>query len=112
MAWWNPKTWFEGGAPGRVPRAWRIIRAKFDSAQTTPDNRRHWANADLLSADAAATPEVRRILRSRARYEVANNCYARGIILTLANDVIGTGPRLQMLLGDGADSGSGRRKWP
>ena len=29
--------------------------------------------------------------------EVANNSYARGIVLTLANDVIGTGPRLQML---------------
>jgi len=44
MAWWNPKTWFDGGASGRVPRAWRIIRAKFDSAQTTPDNRRHAVN--------------------------------------------------------------------
>ncbi|MCG3181440.1 MAG: hypothetical protein BIFFINMI_03835 [Phycisphaerae bacterium] len=75
----------------------RVIRAKFDSAQTTPDNRRHWANADALSADAAANREVRRTLRNRARYEVANNSYARGIVLTLANDVIGTGPRLQML---------------
>ena len=28
---------------------------------------------------------------------MANNSYARGIALTLANDVIGTGPRLQML---------------
>jgi len=77
----------------------RVIRAKFDSAQTTPENRRHWANADGLAADAAANPEVRRTLRNRARYEVANNSYARGIVLTLANDVIGTGPRLQMLLG-------------
>ena len=75
----------------------RLIRAKFDSAQTTADNRRHWANADGLSANAAANPEVRRTLRNRARYEVANNSYARGIVLTLANDVIGTGPRLQML---------------
>ena len=102
MTWWNPKTWFESGSSvsGRAPRAWRIIRAKYDAAQTTPNNRRHWANADLLSADAAASPEVRRILRSRSRYEVANNCYARGIILTLANDVIGTGPRLQMLADD------------
>jgi len=81
----------------------RFIRAKFDSAQTTPDNRRHWANADGLSADAAANPEVRRTLRNRARYEVANNSYARGIVLTLANDVIGTGPRLQMLA-DGDES--------
>ncbi len=81
----------------------RVIRAKFDSAQTTPDNTRHWANADFLSANAAASPAVRFTLRNRARYEVANNSYARGIVLTLANDVIGTGPRLQMLLGDGED---------
>jgi len=74
-----------------------VVRAKFDSAQTNADNRRHWANADGLSADAAANPEVRRILRNRSRYEVANNSYARGIVLTLANDVIGTGPRLQVL---------------
>jgi capsid protein len=81
----------------------RFIRAKFDSAQTTPDNMRHWSNADFLSANAAARPEIRRTLRMRARYEVANNSYARGIVLTLANDLIGTGPRLQMLLGDSAD---------
>jgi len=78
-----------------------VLRAKFDSAQTTPDNRRHWANADHLSADAAANASVRRTLRNRARYEVANNSYARGIVLTLANDVVGTGPRLQMLTADG-----------
>ena len=83
----------------------RFIRAKFDSAQTTPDNMRHWANADFLSANAAARTDVRRVLRNRARYEVANNSYARGIVLTLANDLIGTGPRLQMLLGDGENDG-------
>ena len=77
----------------------RMVRAKFDSAQTNADNRRHWANADGLSADAAASPAIRRTLRNRARYEVANNSYARGIVLTLANDVTGTGPRLQMLTG-------------
>jgi capsid protein len=76
-----------------------VVRAKFDSAQTNADNRRHWANADGLSADAAASPAVRQTLRNRARYEVANNSYARGIVLTLANDVTGTGPRLQMLTG-------------
>ncbi|MCR4412468.1 MAG: phage portal protein, partial [Thermoguttaceae bacterium] len=59
-----------------------------------------WAGADLLSADAAANAQVRRVLRSRARYEVANNSYARGIVLTLANDCVGTGPRLQMLTDD------------
>ncbi|MEX2091969.1 MAG: phage portal protein, partial [Pirellulales bacterium] len=65
-----------------------------------PDNYRHWANADGMSADAANSPAVRRVLRNRARYETANNSYARGIINTLANDVIGTGPRLQLLTAD------------
>jgi capsid protein len=75
----------------------RQVTARFDAAQTTHDNRRHWAAAGNLSADAEASPVVRQILRNRARYEISNNSYAKGIVLTLANDVIGTGPRLQML---------------
>ncbi|MAD80582.1 MAG: hypothetical protein CMJ50_07035, partial [Planctomycetaceae bacterium] len=78
----------------------RTLRARYDAAATTVDNRRHWANADGLSANAANSPDVRCTLRNRARYEVANNSYARGIVLTLANDVVGTGPRLQMLTSD------------
>lgn len=78
----------------------RSVRGKYDAAATTEENRRHWSSADLLSADAANSPQVRRILRARSRYEVANNSYARGIVLTLANDCIGTGPRLQMLTPD------------
>ena len=89
------------GAPVRTPVfSLRPLRARYDAAATTDGNRRHWANADGLSADAATNPEVRRVLRNRARYEVANNSYARGIVSTLANDVVGTGPRLQMLTGD------------
>jgi len=86
----------KGPAPGRV----LIVRGKYDAAQTTHENRRHWANADHLSANAAIGADVRRILRSRARYEVANNSYAKGIVLTLANYVVGTGPRLQMMADD------------
>ena len=78
----------------------RSLRARYDAAQTTRENRRHWAQADHLSADAAASSAVRRVLRSRARYEVANNSYARGIVSTLANYVVGTGPRLQLLTDD------------
>ena len=81
-------------------RPLRVVRAKYDSALTTDNNRRHWAHADGLSASSANSPEVRRILRNRSRYEVANNSYARGIILTLANDIVGTGPRLQLLTED------------
>ena len=76
------------------------VRGRYDAAATTDENRRHWANADLLSVNAANNPRVRQTLRSRARYEVANNSYARGIVSTLANDSIGTGPRLQMLTDD------------
>ncbi len=77
-----------------------VLRAGYDAAKTTEDNRRHWGEADHLSADAAATPEVRRVLRARARYEAANNSYAKGIVSTLANDCVGTGPRLQVLTDD------------
>ncbi|MGD8453650.1 MAG: phage portal protein [Phycisphaerae bacterium] len=83
-----------------VTRGRLFVRGKYDAAQTTHENRRHWANADLLSANAAMSADVRRVLRSRARYEVANNSYAKGIVLTLANYIVGTGPRLQMLTED------------
>lgn len=77
-----------------------VVRAKYDSAQNTAENRKHWANADALSVNAGMTAAVRKTLRERARYEVANNSYARGIVSTLANDVVGTGPRLQMRTDD------------
>lgn len=78
----------------------RRLLAKYDAAQTTIDNIRHWAMADSLSADAAASSDVRKKIRERARYEVANNSYAKGITLTLADYCVGTGPRLQLLTGD------------
>ena len=89
-------------ASGRSPRQpfFSRLRAKYDAANTTLDNYKHWSRADGLSSATANSPNVRRTLRNRSRYEVANNSYARGITLTLANDVVGTGPRLQMLTGD------------
>jgi len=89
------------GKTPAVSRLARWIRGRFDAAQTTRDNSRHWSAAEFLSADAEADSSVRKILRTRARYEIQNNSYARGIVSTLANDVIGTGPRLQMMLDDG-----------
>lgn len=78
----------------------RSLKARYDAAQTTLENEKHWAMADSMSADALGTYD-RKTLRTRSRYEVANNSYAKGIALTLANDCVGTGPRLQMLLADG-----------
>lgn len=85
------------GRSPRQPHFFSRLRAKYDAASTTLDNLKHWSRADGLSAASANSAEVRRVLRNRSRYEIANNSYARGITLTLANDVVGTGPRLQML---------------
>ena len=72
------------------------VAARYDTAMTTDDNREHWAMADALAADAQANPMVRYVLRNRARYEVQNNGYARGIGKTIVNDTIGRGPRLHI----------------
>lgn len=85
-----------------TPRTKQVAKVKlrYDAASNNSENAKHWAAADYLSADAEANPDVRRKLRIRSRYEVANNSYARGIVLTLANDTIGTGPRIQLLSSD------------
>lgn len=77
------------------------LKARYDAAQTTVENERHWANADGFSANAALNPSVRRTVRNRARYEANEaNSYAKGIVLTFTNDVIGRGPRLQLSTGN------------
>lgn len=79
------------------------VRASYDAAKTTDKNSRHWANADLLSGDAGLSPEIRRTLISRSRYENDNNGYIAGIVETVAKDTIGrSGPRLQMTSEDAA----------
>lgn len=75
------------------------LRAAYDSAQTTDANQHYWKNADLLSADSANSPEIRKTLRSRSRYECLEaNSFAKGIVNTLANDTVGRGPKLQLQL--------------
>lgn len=78
----------------------KVVRASYDAAKTTDDNSRHWLNADNFSADGSLSADIRQIIRNRSRYEVANNSYAKGIVSTLANDMVGTGPRLQLLTED------------
>jgi capsid protein len=80
--------------PEQAPRR---VRARFDAAQTGGPHAKHWTNADFLSPDTASSPAVRRTLRSRCRYEACNNSYAAGIISTLANYVVGTGPQLRLI---------------
>jgi lambda family phage portal protein len=95
-----PGTARHAPASATGPRGRNRIVSRYDSAQTVGENARHWAWADGLSARSANSASVRTTLRNRSRYETANNSYARGIVLTLANDLIGPGPRLQMLTKD------------
>lgn len=84
------------------------LRSSYDVAKSTE---KHWANTDSLSAKAANSLDVRIKLRERARYEVANNCHARGITLTMANDIIGTGPRLQIGYDDDTLNSAIEKAW-
>ena len=72
------------------------ILATFDAASRSPEAMRHWSGAEALSADAELIPEVRSLIVSRCRFEAANNGDLAGILLTLADDTVGTGPRLQL----------------
>jgi len=76
------------------------IRGRYDNATTTPENQRHWASTDYFSAKAANSFQVRRILRMRSRYEVSNNPYLFGITNGNADDLIDTGPTLQVRTAD------------
>lgn len=83
----------------RVPmRLQKAINAtRYDAAQPGGPNERHWSSAGSMSARQANSAGVRRVLRDRARYEVANNSLARGMIDTLADDTVGEGPQFQAL---------------
>lgn len=85
---------------GRMRARRAELNAAYDAAETNRENVRHWRLADGLSAAQANSAEVRRILRERSRYEIANNSFACGILDTLSNDTIASGPRLQIQTAD------------
>jgi len=87
------------------------IQAKFDLAQTTPDNKRHWASADGLSARASMSAAVRRVIRLRSRYEAENNSWYAGILRTAVNHIVGNGPRLQLLTADPVANARLEKAW-
>lgn len=114
MPRFNPLDWFRrpakaAPAPAPAPARRResdlarytsALRAKYDAAQATDLNRNHWSEVDGLGAASANSPDVRKKLRERARYERDNNSYLSGMAETLSNDVIGTGPRLRVRTDD------------
>lgn len=76
------------------------LKAKYDAAKTTPENELHWAESDQLSADSSLSPEVRKRLRERSRYEAANNSFYAGALQADADAAIGPGPSLRFFFGD------------
>lgn len=74
--------------------------ARLDNSRTGHENANHWAAADSLGPNATYNPADRRTVRDRARYEVANNSFAFGVVTSRSHDLIGTGPRLSVTLPD------------
>lgn len=75
----------------------RMLKARFDSAQTVTGNENHWSNADHLDPITVASETVRKKLRSRSRYElIENNPFLKGTVLTIVSDFVGRGPKLQI----------------
>ncbi len=94
----------------KVVRPVILQAVHYDATREPPSLRNHWAYADSKSVDASLSPEVRQRLRNRARYEIANNSYAFGVALTIANNVVGSGPRLQILNEDDSKQAANRAR--
>ena len=78
------------------------LDSKYDAAQTSIENSRHWSMTDAMSSRAANSPDVRRRLRNRSRYERDNDPIYGGMIRTVVSDIWGTGARLQAQSDDDA----------
>jgi lambda family phage portal protein len=63
------------------------------------------------SALTATMADHRRTMRIRSRHETANNGYLDGIVATVANYVIGNGPKLVIDTGDDAKDEAIERDW-
>lgn len=80
----------------RSERAHREKRLGHDGARTTPGNGHYWQYARGQGPNLMASPEQRKTLRDRCRDLKANDPYTVGVAHTLANDTIGSGPRLRL----------------
>ncbi|MFI4855498.1 MAG: phage portal protein [Phycisphaerales bacterium JB065] len=80
-------------------RLLRHLHASFYDAAEPDLDPKHWGRALSLSANAAMDKQAREQLRSRARYEIANNSLANGMVQRKVDDTIGTGPRLNITTG-------------
>ena len=79
---------------------WKKIfstKAQYDAAVKTKRNAEQWRGADFFTSDQSLSPDVRKTLRSRSRYECQNNAWLFGMLQSHAENIIGTGAKLQIL---------------
>ena len=91
----------------------RLIKAAtrtYDIAQPSRHWDVHFSTADNSDADSLISESLQKA-RARCRYEVRNNSYAKGIIQSFANDIIGTGPTLQLKTPNEAFNAEVERRW-
>ena len=74
------------------------MTAGYDAARTRLRDSERFAGVDNLSANAANDFATRDRLRTRVRHEALNNAFIAGLVRTLANDTIGTGPRAEVMI--------------
>ena len=79
----------------RLKRARKVLATGYDAAENTRFIKKAFERANDRSADEEIV-EALPTLRERANHEIRNNSYADGIVETGSNDIVGTGPRLQM----------------
>lgn len=85
-----------------------VVRAGYDAADYDLANNKHWEATDSYSPNAQLDSTTRQTLRDRSRYEAGNNSYYGGVIETIGGDVVGSGPRPQILIPGDADRRMGR----
>lgn len=78
----------------RKHRSQRESTRYYEAAATDRHLEKTWTYATETDADAALVDYLP-TLRNRCRYEMRNNSYCRGIAETLANDIVGSGPKIQ-----------------
>ncbi|MBN1437496.1 MAG: phage portal protein [Sedimentisphaerales bacterium] len=88
-------------AAPKTPGKRSIIKRYYEAAHPDRDLTNHFKYAAGGSAASLVSADFR-TLRKLCEYEVRNNSYAAGIVQTLANDVVGNGPK--WLFDDGMES--------
>lgn len=84
----------------------RRVSARYDAAAHTPQAARKWSAADFALPNDALSRDVRLTIKSRARLECENTPWVSGMIRQYAEDVIATGPRIQIVDGNDVE-----REW-